>query len=137
MRVRACAPVHKACIINTVFASLRLRVLHATGHAWWGGGSGRFQIDPSALSAVPARREEVALHLDILGRRSMLDLYPSIFSHLNYVLFLLLSHLSSYSNMQIYFRLRYLLFIPTRFDQECDKLVFLSIHLEGSLKSLS
>lgn len=33
LRVRACAPVHKACIINTVFASLRLRVFHATGHA--------------------------------------------------------------------------------------------------------
>ena len=76
-------PVHKACIINTVLASLRLRVFservegRTGGGDEGGGGTGWFRIDPSALSALPARTVEKVLHLYSLGHPSSLNVSPA------------------------------------------------------------
>lgn len=135
--VFACAPVHKARIINTVFASLRLRVLRATrsGEGGEGGGSGRLHIDPSALSVVPARREEVALRL-LRPWSSNLRPLPPFTSQLQFFS-LLLSPFSdrTRSNMS---RFYYLFCTFNFYSHEIKKIKnvkLCSFRLEGSLKS--
>lgn len=135
--VFACAPVHKARIINTVFASLRLRVLRATRS---GEGGRRRQRKASHRSfgfirRMPARREEVALRLRRPWSSNLRPL-PPFTSQLQFFS-LLLSPFSdrTRSNMS---RFYYLFCTFNFYSHEIKKIEnvnLCSFRLEGSLKS--